>query len=141
MQQRRSSSAAENSCSTHISLGLLDCIVIGASDEPEDPEESREIESEPRLRSRGLAVYNLADKKCLQAFQLDEPPGTIFAVGARHVLSLYRHPKLIDVSTGKVLHVWTELRSGLQDGSIVWGLKEHEKPPPMAFDSARNRLP
>ncbi len=79
-------------------------------------------------------------KKCLQAFQLAEPPGTIFALGSQHVLSLYRHPKLIEVSTGQVLHVWTELHSGLQDGSIVGGLKEHEKPPPMTFDSARNRF-
>lgn len=117
-----------------------DRILIGASGEPEDPEESRETEAGLRLLPRGLAVYDLAHNKCLQAFQLDEPPGTLFALGSQHVLSLYRHPKLIDVSTGQVLHVWKELDSGFQDSSIIWGLKEHKKPPPMAFDPTRNRF-
>ena len=52
------------------------------------------------------------------------------ALGTRHVLSLYRHPKLIDLSTGKVVDVWSELQSGLQDGSIVWGLDGDAQPPP-----------
>ena len=62
------------------------------------------------------------------------------ALGKRYVLSLYRHPKLIDLSTGKVIHVWTELQSGLQDGSIVSHLDSDAKPPPMAFDPASNRF-
>ena len=56
------------------------------------------------------------------------------------MLSLYRHPKLVDLSTGKVVHVWTELRSGLQDGSIMFQLDGDAKPPPMAFDPASNRF-
>lgn len=34
----------------------------------------------------------------------------------------------------------TGLRSGLQEGSIVWHLNGDAKPPPMAFDPATNRF-
>ena len=115
-----------------------DCIAVAASAEPE--QDSVEGDVAPRLRPRGLAVYHVIKRTCLQAFQLDEPPGTILALGKRYVLSLYRHPKLVDLATGKVVHVWTELRSGLQDGSIMWHLDGDAKPPPMAFDPATNRF-
>ena len=42
--------------------------------------------------------------------------------------------------SGKVVQVWTELRSGLQDGSIMLGLDDDAEPPPMAFDPATNRF-
>jgi len=115
-----------------------DRIVVAASGNAE--EESVEDDGGLHLRPRGLAVYDVIKRTCLQAFQLDEPAGTIFSVRKRHVLSLYRHPKLIDLSTGKVVHVWTELSSGLQVGPIIWGLDDDAKPPPMAFDPASNRF-
>ena len=117
-----------------------DRIVVGASDEPEDPEEVREAGDEARLRSCGLAVYDLASRRCLRTFQLPEQPGTILPIGRRHLLSLYRHPKLIDLSSARVLHVWTELASGLQNSSIIWHLKDDAKPPPMSFDPAIGRF-
>ena len=117
-----------------------DRIAVAASDEPEDPEESRDAAVGQRLLPRGLAVYDLPSGACVRAFQLEEPAGTIFAVGADHILSLYRHPKLIELATGRVVHAWTELRSGLQDGSIVWHLKGDAKPPPMALDPAGRRF-
>jgi hypothetical protein len=117
-----------------------DCIAVGASDEPEDPEELREAGDAARLRPRGLAVYDFASGRCLRTFQLPEQPGTILPVGRHHVLSLYRHPKLIDLSSAQVLHAWTELASGIQDSSIVWHLNDDAKPPPMAFDPVRGRF-
>jgi hypothetical protein len=117
-----------------------DCIAVAASAELEDPEESREVDAGPCLRPRGLAVYNVANRTCLQACQLNEPAGTMLALGNRHILSLYRHPKLVDLSTGQVIHVWTELQSGRQDGSILWHLEDGAKPPPMAFDAASKRF-
>ena len=55
------------------------------------------------------------------------------ALGKRHVLSLYRHPKLVDLSAGKVVHVWTELQSGLQEGSIVPETSTATKAPSHGF--------
>jgi hypothetical protein len=115
-----------------------DHIAVAASPAPE--EESVEDNAGPHLRPRGLAVYDIINRTCLQAFQMDEPPGTILALGKRYVLSLYRHPKLVDLSTGKVIHVWSELQSGVQDGSIMLGLDGDANPPPMALDPARNRF-
>jgi hypothetical protein len=115
-----------------------DCIAVAASAEPE--QDSVESDAGPRLCPHGLAVYDVITRTCLRAFQLEEPAGTILALGKRYVLSLYRHPKLVDLSTGKVVHVWTELRSGLQDGCIMLQLEGDAKPPPMAFDPASNRF-
>ena len=117
-----------------------DRIAVTASDEPDDTEASRDTGVGPRLLPRGLAIYDVARSKCLRSFELNEPAGTILAIGVHHVLSLYRHPKLIELSTGEVLHTWTELHSGRQDGSIVQGLEGDAKPPPMAFDASRNRF-
>jgi hypothetical protein len=36
--------------------------------------------------------------------------------------------------------MWTELQSGLQDGSIIWHLDGEAKPPPMAFNPVTNRF-
>jgi hypothetical protein len=115
-----------------------DCIAVAASAEPGQDEVEGDVA--PRLRPCGLAVYDVANRTCLRAFRLDEPAGTILEVGTRHVVSLYRHPKLIDLSTGQVVHVWTGLQSGLQDGSIVSGLEGEAKPPPMALDAAGKRF-
>lgn len=117
-----------------------DRLVVGGSAEVENLGDDDEVAVEPNLSPRGLAVYDVAQGACLRALQLDEPPGVVFAAGPDHILSLYRHPKLIELTTGKQLHVWTELNSGLQDGSIVWGLKDEAKPPPMAFDPVHKRF-
>jgi hypothetical protein len=115
-----------------------DCMAVATSAEPE--QDGVEDDGGPYLRPRGLAVYDVSKRVCLQAFQFDEPLGTILAIGKRHVLSLYRHPKLVDLSSGKIVHVWTELQSGLQDGSIIRGLDGDAKPPPMALDPAGRRF-
>lgn len=47
-----------------------DCIAVGASDEPEDPEESCEADVQPRLLPKGIAVYDVTSGTCLRAFQL-----------------------------------------------------------------------
>jgi hypothetical protein len=115
-----------------------DCVAVAASAEPE--QDDFEDDGGLHLRPRGLAVYDVTERTCVQAFQLDEPAGTILALGKGHVLSLYRHPKLIDLSTGKIVHVWSELQSGRQDGSIMWHLDADAKPPPMAFDPLGERF-
>jgi hypothetical protein len=115
-----------------------DHLVVAASAEPE--QDTVEDDREPRLHPCGLAVCDVASRTCLRAFKLDEPAGTILPLGNHHVLSLYRHPKLIELATGKVLHVWTELSSGRQVGSIMWGLGDEAMPPAMAFDRSTGRF-
>jgi hypothetical protein len=115
-----------------------DCMAVATSAEAQ--QDDVEDDDGPQLRPRALAVYDVSKRVCLQALQFDEPPGTILPVGKRHVLSLYRHPKLVDLSNGKIVHVWTELNSGQQDGSIIWALDGDARPPPMAFDAVGKRF-
>ncbi|MBR0901329.1 hypothetical protein [Bradyrhizobium liaoningense] len=115
-----------------------DHLAVAASAEPE--QDIVEDDSEPRLHPCGLAVYDVANRTCRRAFKMDESPGRILPLETGHVLSLYRHPKLIELSTGKVVHVWTELSSGRQDGSIMGGLSDDGKPPAMALDRSTGRF-
>jgi hypothetical protein len=48
------------------------------------------------------------------------------------VISFYEHPKAIELKTGKVIHTWEHLNSGLQIGAIDLGTPY---PPPMALNS------
>lgn len=115
-----------------------DRMIIGGSASEERLDDEQEPES--GLPLRGLAIYDVARGSCERAFDRDEPPGTMFAVDEGRVLSLYRHPKLIDLNTGTTLHVWGGLYSGLQDSSIVRHLEDDALPPPMAFDAVRKRF-
>lgn len=116
------------------------CIAIAASSNAEDPAEGDEVPEEPRLLPRGLAIYDLPNSEYLGSFKYDEPLGTIVAVGTQHILSLYQHPKLIEVATGKILYLWSKLQSGLQQSSIVGGLVNSQMPPPYAFDPEKMRF-
>jgi hypothetical protein len=53
------------------------------------------------------------------------------------VVGFYKHPKLISLASGEVVHRWNDLASGEQTSSIVW---HHEKIPPLAFDVANKRF-
>lgn len=115
-------------------------IAVGSTMEDEDLGDAIDADGAPNLSPRSVAVYDIDKRNCLGAFQLDEPPGSMFALGHDHVLALYRHPKIIDLNSGRIVHMWDRLDSGLQDGSIIWGLKPERIPPPMAFDSTKNRF-
>jgi hypothetical protein len=115
-----------------------DCLAVADSTEPGQDGVEDDAESRPCRHS--LAVYDVTSRTCLRSLEVAEPPGTIMALGKRYVFSLYRHPKLIDLSTGDVVRVWTELQSGLQDGAIIWSLEGEAKPPPMALDAQGKRF-
>lgn len=68
---------------------------------------------------------------------MDEPIGTIMPLGASLVVSFYEHPKVIDITTGQVIWRMPELKTGLQQGSIIPHIS---KPPPLALDPERQRF-
>ncbi len=111
-----------------------DTIIVCSAAEP--TEESDESESSERRSS--LMVFDLAKKQCMHKVQLSEEPGKIFPVGQSHILSLYRHPKLIDITTAKVVHAWDNLDTGQQTSSIILG--ENIKLPAIAFDPIGSRF-
>jgi hypothetical protein len=60
------------------------------------------------------------------------------ALGTRHAISFYRHPKVVSLETGEVVMRWDDLDSGEQASSIIWGLGRAL--PPLALDPERRRF-
>lgn len=69
--------------------------------------------------------------------KLESTAGTIMPVGPDYVVGFYEHPKLFQVSTGKIVYSWPELDTGLQNSSI---LRWQKPPPPLALDAERMRF-
>src|SRR6266702_1999029 len=67
-----------------------------------------------------VAQYQIKEEKVEQMCSLESVPGTIMAVGRDHFVGFYEHPKLFEISTGKVVRSWPELSSGKQNSSIIW---------------------
>ncbi|MFN7976306.1 MAG: hypothetical protein U0166_28895 [Acidobacteriota bacterium] len=113
-----------------------DRVAVSSSDETEEPEEAAEAGGNPRLRPRGIAVYDVPTGRCLSSIVLGEVAGTMMPAGARHVVSFYREPKLIELATGTIVHRWEGVDSGDQTSSISRGRAIR----PLALDPARLRF-
>jgi hypothetical protein len=111
-------------------------LLIGGTDEAEEPDDAAEAVG-PRLRRRGIAIYDLEEKACVLEAQLAHPPGTMMPVGESHVVSFYDHPRLIALESGDVLAEWPDLPSGKQASSII---RHIDPPPPLALDPANRRF-
>jgi hypothetical protein len=63
--------------------------------------------------------------------------GTVMAVGHHHLLSLWDHPKLIDVGTGELIRSWPAIQTGKQVSSIMISTP---KVPPAVLDVMGRRF-
>jgi hypothetical protein len=84
-----------------------------------------------------IAEFKLKEGAVTRKCALESVPGTIMPVGPDHFIGFYEHPKLFEISSGKVIRSWPELNSGKQNSSIIW---HHEMPPPLALDTTRRRF-
>lgn len=87
--------------------------------------------------ARFVCRYNFKDSKTEVKSLLQSTPGTFMPVGNDHFVGFYEHPKLFEISSGKVIQTWPELNSGRQISSIIWHL---ELPPPLALDPENKRF-
>jgi hypothetical protein len=87
--------------------------------------------------SRALRIFDIETGAELATLKPAQKPGTMMAVGAEHLLSLYEHPKLIHLPSNAIVHSWPEIRSGTQVSSILT-IKECI-PPPIALDPTNRR--
>jgi hypothetical protein len=90
-----------------------------------------------RLRPGMIGVYRpgLEDWETLAA--ITEPMGRLLAVDAQHVLSLFTHPKLVHLPTGRIVERWPQISSGNWTGCIS---QPAESEPPIAWDPRERRL-
>lgn len=84
----------------------------------------------------GLAVYSLTGRRVLSLAPLEKPAGTLMVVGG-YAVGFYEHPRLFELTTGRVLEQWPEFHTGRQGSSII-----HHLPPspPFAMDPVGRRF-
>src|SRR5262249_15976399 len=111
-------------------------VILGGSSDHEEPED--ELRKGPRVRRNGIATYDIEERRYLQDPVLDGPPGARRPLGQEHVVVFYRHPRLISLRTGRVLHTFDDLDTGLQDGCIA--ADGEQRTPPMALDQQKGRF-
>jgi hypothetical protein len=86
--------------------------------------------------SPAVGIFNISESRVKQFARVTETVGTIMPLG-EFVVGFYEHPKLIELSTGKILYRWEELSTGKQNSSIIRNL---DAIPPIALDPARKRF-
>ena len=87
------------------------------------------VNDKPPLSGLGplqLGVWSIAESKWASIVPLQEASGSIMP-WKEWVIAFHEHPKAIELATGKVVHIWDQLDSGRQVGSIEIG----EPPPPV----------
>jgi hypothetical protein len=83
-----------------------------------------------------LGVYSIQANSVLTSCVLDSPAGTLMPLGDVAV-SFYESPKLLDLSTGEILHRWSEISTGRQNSSIIYHI---DRVPPIALDPLNRRF-
>jgi hypothetical protein len=111
-------------------LGNNHLVVSSTADDSVEGRQSND------LGSKQLGVWSLVDHRWKSKSKLTDPSGTIMP-WKEWIISFYDHPKLIELSTGRIVHRWDHIFSGKQIGPIEIG---DPPPPPMAIDYARGRF-
>ncbi|AZP18949.1 hypothetical protein EJC51_24500 [Streptomyces aquilus] len=88
-----------------------DRLAVATGEEPHDEEETT-----PALGRRQLGVWSLSGRRWIHRSKVDFALGTLIARGDT-VVSLYGHPRLIDVTTGGVVAEWPTVEVPRRDGS------------------------
>ena len=65
-----------------------------------------------------VRIFSPGSVKAVNIYPMAERLGTIYPLGSHQVLSLYAHPKLIDLATCQTLMSWPHINSGSQVSSI-----------------------
>ena len=65
-----------------------------------------------------LCVYDLKTNKLLSRVTLAETPGIMMPIGD-YVMSFFKYPKLIEISTGNIVHQWQDIPSGSRGSCFI----------------------
>jgi hypothetical protein len=82
-----------------------------------------------------LVAYSLEQSEILYVTKLESVLGTFMPLGNDYAVGFYEYPKLFELRSGKVVASWPELKSGLQNSSII-----RHPIPPLALDPSHNRF-
>ena len=114
-----------------------DRVLIAASAETEDANEVVEVDApESRLRPNGIAVYDVPSRRYVKSVVLDELAGMMMPIGENHAVCFFKHPRIVDLDSGKTITQWDDLDTGTQTSSIIWNAKL----PALATDAENRRF-
>jgi len=121
------------------SATFLNNQTIAVAEFSEKEEYENEDDENPRrvYESRTFRVYDLASRKQISSIETEKVIGTFMPLDSSTIVSFFEYPKLVSLETGKILHEWTELKTGKQTSSIIWGI---EPVPPLALDPSHRRF-
>ncbi len=88
------------------------------------------------LGPRQLGLWSISTSSWCSRVDLSSPAGPVMP-WRDWVVSFYEYPKLIETSTGRIVHCWDTIYSGKQLGSIDLG---DPPPPAIAIDPQRGRF-
>jgi hypothetical protein len=113
-----------------------DEILLSGGDEEDTGDPDITGLGENRLKPHGLAVFHIHARTIRSLCVPGETIGTMMPVGRTHVMTFYKHPRLIRLADGAVEFSLPHLASGSQTSSIIWS----QEVPPLALDPARRRF-
>ncbi len=110
-----------------------DRLLIATSDESLNDGELGENEIGPN----SICLWDIPNAKILSQTKLSEPAGTLMPINEEYAVGFYKHPKIISLRTGEIIHRMEELNSGLQTSSIIHHIAQV---PIMAVDAQFKRF-
>lgn len=113
-----------------------DRVVLSSAPDADDffDDESPEVRA-GRLTPGTLAVFNLLSDGFESIQPVEGVIGEMMPVGTDYVVGFYEFPKLIQLSTGRIVQSWPKLKTGLKNSSIGG-----ENLPPLALDFKNARF-
>ena len=104
-----------------------------------NPEKGDLGDDDPKtLRSGHLGTWNLNTMQFDHLSPYNEIAGTMMAVGPDHIVSFFKHPKIVELGTGKIIHRWPAIDSGAQSSCLL--MDQANLPPPIALDPTNRRF-
>ena len=114
-----------------------DTLLIWHAPDADDFTDEEDAAKGPCLRAGTIASYDLAAGRFISVAPVDSPVGRLMPVGREHVVGFHGHPRLIHVSSGRVVHEWPDVACGNHGSSII----HHLPPAPaIALDPVRRRF-
>jgi hypothetical protein len=94
-----------------------DHVVISSTNEVIDAEDGF---TGSRIGPMQLGVWSISEARWVSSVPITGVTGSIMP-WRDWIISFYEHPKAIDLATGTIVHIWSEIDSGHQIGSIQLG--------------------
>lgn len=111
-------------------------LVAGPPDDGFENDFDEDIPEELQLRPQRLLTVHVPSDTVVAAVDLDIPAGRMMPVGRDRILTLYGHPRLRELDSGRVLEEWPDIRTGEISSCIVWNAPI----PILALDPGHRRI-